>query len=169
MKKIFSFILLLLVFCPSRMIAQSTEIDTMKLCDRFVKNYKSTLIHNGDTLVVSRITQPDSLVNNFFLNCAKNKDFRPVKYAFVIIYKQSIEYSKKYKSDYIVHEEGLDNLYEQNGFVALILAFIRKHKIYGNEDFVLFTNDIYEIMIKYRKNIPDYKYIEKHIKKKISK
>jgi hypothetical protein len=110
MKKIFSFIILFQILCLYGVTAQNKGIDTMKLCNRFVKNYKSTIKHNGDTLVVSQITQPDSLVNNFLLNCAKREDFRPVKYSFVVIGKQSIEYSEKYKSDYIVYEGGGDNL-----------------------------------------------------------
>jgi hypothetical protein len=164
MKKNFSFIILFQILCLYGVTAQNKGIDTMKLCNRFVKNYKATIKHNGDTLVVSRITQPDSLVNNFLLNCAKREDFRPVKYGFVVIGKQSIEYSEKYKSDYIVYEGGGDNLYKNNGLVALVVAFIKKYEMDNDENFVLYTIDVNELMIKHRKKIPDYNYIKQHLK-----
>ncbi len=139
---------------------QTLFVDTLKLCDNFVRDYKSTSIIGKDTLSVSRITKPDTILNLFLLNCAKRKDFRPVKFAFVVIDKQSTEYAISYKSDYIIN----DGEYIDNGIVAIVLAFIKYYESSEDGEVIFFTNDICKLMIKYRRKIPDYRYIQKHIK-----
>jgi hypothetical protein len=135
------------------------SIDTMNLCSVFTDFYKPTYILGNDTRAVSRITKPDSIINKFLFDCIINKDFRAVKYAFVIIYKQNREYWCRYKSDYIIN----DGEYNDNGIVAIVLAFIKYYEPYGDNETVFFTTDICKWMQKHKNKIPDYKYIKKNI------
>jgi hypothetical protein len=131
----------------------------MNKCNEFCKMYSPTYILDGDTLVVSRIRMPSSDINQFLFECIKKKDFRPLKYAVVIIMKQNYEYLKKDHEDYL-----LDNInYSHNGFVEMIRCFLKLNK--SDDEYLapMFTGELCKLIYKKRHKIIDFKYVKEEM------
>jgi hypothetical protein len=140
----------------------------LNACEVYADNYEPLYYINQDTFELGVFNYIPDSINNYLLECAKNNDFRALKYSYAVILRQgkTIEGISTTPSvtNFII--------FNPNGFVDLFA------KAMGIEKYSLFNGEIREIypdplfffdfdkwVDNNKKQIDDFKYVKKYKKK----
>jgi hypothetical protein len=136
----------------------------LRACEQYILNYSPLYVIDNDTLNVARInTVPDS-INDYLIKCAKDGNFKPLKFCAALMIRQNIEYLKKNGQDYMT----IDATIQKNGFIVLIREAMGigavEDDFYGMSYFPMYTGDVCKWINDNKKKIKDFRFVEKYRK-----
>lgn len=85
----------------------------MRACEEYIISYTPLYIVGEDTLTVARFNIVPDSINKYLIDCARNNDFKPLKYAAALIMRQHQEYLKVNNQEYMLMEA----LTQKNGLL----------------------------------------------------
>jgi len=139
------------------------DLKMLKACELYVENYQPLHYLDGDTLEMGIFNYIPDSINNYLIACAKNNDFRALKYSYAIILRQRKEIEG------IVTTPLIENFieFQPNGFVKLFIKAMGINKSENADSEPLFFFDLCDWAEKNKKFIVDFDYVKrykKHIK-----
>jgi hypothetical protein len=149
--------------CSSTKKISEYDITMLKACEFYTDNYEPLHYLEEDTSILGVFNYIPDSINNYLIECAKNNDFRALKYSYAIILRQAKEIEGICTSQLV--EDYVE--FQPNGFVDLFVKAMGIEKgsevrIYSD---ALFFLDFYEWAEKNKKKIDDFNYVRKYKRK----